>query len=156
MMMQMLNICNNSFYDMAKSLITILFTLLMMAPVYAEDEIKSPERIPGAVKVNAEGVIELAESIPGLIIIDSRIRNDRLHGYIEGSLSLPDEETTCENLAKVIPNQKAPALYYCNGPKCGRSANAIEVALACGYKNVYWFRGGFEEWKAKNYPYVKD
>lgn len=140
---------------MYKQLITLAL-LLVVTSVVADDDIKSPERIPGTVKVSAEGVIELAESVPGLLIIDSRIRNDRLHGYIEGSVSLPDEETSCESLAQLVKNKSAPTLYYCNGPKCGRSAKAVVVAINCGYKNVYWFRGGFEEWKEKNYPYVKE
>jgi len=70
-------------------------------------------------------------------------------------LSLPDEQTTCDSLAEAIPSKQAPALFYCNGPKCGRSAVAVKIALDCGYQRIYWFRGGFEEWKNKAYPYVK-
>lgn len=122
----------------------------------AEEKTRSPDNIPGAIKVNAEKLIELAGSIPDLIIIDSRIRSDRLQGYIEGSLSLPDEETDCDSLSALIPKKDHPTLYYCNGVKCGRSVKAVKIALACGYKNIYWFRGGFEEWKNKEYPYLKE
>ena len=40
--------------------------------------------------------------------------------------------------------------------KCGRSAKAIVIALQCGYSNIYWFRGGFEEWLSKGYPYLQE
>jgi rhodanese-related sulfurtransferase len=105
--------------------------------------------------VDAEGVLELAEKNPELVIVDARIRQDRLQGYIEGSVSLPDVDTNCESLAKIIPRKSTPVLFYCNGPKCGRSVHSSRNALDCGYASVYWYRGGFEEWKNKNYPYLK-
>jgi len=116
----------------------------------------SPESIDGTVKVTAEKFIELVEIKPELVIIDSRIPGDRKQGFIESSLSLPDVETSCASLAKVISKKNAPSLFYCNGVKCGRSAKAIKIALSCGYSNIYWFRGGFEEWLEKGYPYLQE
>lgn len=116
----------------------------------------SPESIEGTIKVSAEEFIDLVEKIPELVIIDSRIPGDRKQGFIEGSLSLPDVDTTCDSLAKVISKKNAVSLFYCNGVKCGRSAKAIKIALGCGYTNIYWFRGGFEEWLEKGYPYLQE
>lgn len=121
----------------------------------AEKEVVAPDHVPGTTKVDAEGVINMVERSPQLIIVDARIRQDRLQGYIEGSVSLPDIDTTCESLARVIPAKSSPVLFYCNGPKCGRSVLSSRKALGCGYLHVYWFRGGFEEWQNKNYPYLK-
>lgn len=105
--------------------------------------------------VNAEQTIELLER-EHPVFIDSRIRSDRLHGFIEGSVSLPDIDTTCKTLAAIIPEKSAPSLFYCNGIACGRSVKAIEVALACGYTNIYWYQDGFQDWKAKDLPYITD
>ena len=115
-----------------------------------------PEQIPGAKRVDAEAVIDLAAKLPKLIIIDSRVAGDRKMGYIENSVSLPDAKTNCKSLAKIIPTKTTPVLFYCNGVKCGRSVVATRIALRCGYKNIYWFRGGFEEWRIKQFPYVYD
>ena len=134
-----------------------LYLLLMLAsvPILAVAE-KSPESIEGTTQVTAEGFIELVDAIPNLIVIDSRIPGDRKQGYVEGSISLPDVETNCDTLGKIIPKKSSPALFYCNGVKCGRSAKAVKIALSCGYNNIYWFRGGFEEWLAKGYPYLQE
>jgi rhodanese-related sulfurtransferase len=139
-----------------------MFALLLAAsPVsFAEEKPDiSPQEIKGVPKVNAEEVFALFEKTPGLVIIDSRLAtgpsSGRANGYIEGSVSLPDIKTDCASLAKVIAKKNTPSLFYCNGPKCGRSAKAIEVALKCGYTQLYWFRGGFEEWLQKGYPYIK-
>lgn len=134
--------------------VTVILLTLMIVPASAIAE-KSPKSIEGSTIVTAEEFIELVDRIPDLTVIDSRIRGDRKQGYVEGSLSLPDVETNCDSLAKIIPSKTAPTLFYCNGVKCGRSAKAVKIALSCGYSNIYWFRGGFEEWLAKGYPYLQ-
>ena len=115
-----------------------------------------PEQIPGVKRVDAEAVIDLAAKLPKLIIIDSRVAGDRKMGYIENSVSLPDAKTNCKSLAKIIPAKTTPVLFYCNGVKCGRSVVATRIALRCGYKHIYWFRGGFEEWRAKQFPFINE
>lgn len=122
----------------------------------APETVRAPDSIPGTTKVDAEGLIETIEKIPDLVIIDSRIAMDRKQGYIEGSVSLPDTDTDCDALSVLIKTQNTPTLFYCNGPKCGRSVKAIHKALSCGYTSLYWFRGGFEEWTAKGYPFLKE
>ena len=141
------------FQKTASLLVALLATCLLCSGAWATS---SPESIEGTIKVTAEEFIDLVDKIPGLIIIDSRIPGDRKQGFVEGSLSLPDVDTTCESLAKVLPKKDSPALFYCNGVKCGRSAKAITIALKCGYSKIYWFRGGFEEWLEKGYPYLQE
>lgn len=137
-------------------LLSLTATIGVVVSASADGKVVAPDVIPGTTKVDAEGVFDLAGKYPGLIIIDARIREDRAQGYIEGSTSLPDVATTCDSLAAIVPKKTAPVLFYCNGPKCGRSVHSARKALACGYKDVYWFRGGFEEWKDKNYPFLKE
>lgn len=118
-------------------------------------KIVSPEDIPGTTKINAEELIELVWALPQLILIDSRITSDRHEGFIEGSISLPNTETSCKSLEEVIPDKSALVLFYCNGVKCGRSAKAAQIAVDCSYNQIYWFRGGIEEWKQKQFPLLR-
>lgn len=134
----------------------LFFALILSFASTAWAGEKSPLTIPGSTKVDAEQLIDLVESTPELILIDSRMASDRQHGYLEGSISLPDEQTTCETLAAAVPIPVAPVLFYCNGANCVRSAAAVTMALGCHFTQVYWFRGGFEEWKHKGYPYVRN
>ncbi len=127
--------------------------LAMPSLSWAEKQ-DTPEQIEGSIRVSAEDLLDKVDEHPDLVMIDARIHGDRLQGYIEGSLSLPDVETDCDSLAKQIPSFDNPVLFYCNGVKCGRSVKSVKVALGCGYNNIYWFRGGFAEWKSKGYPYL--
>lgn len=129
----------------------VLLALLLLSASAAAD---SPDQIEGAIRISAEELIELARKQPDLVLIDSRVAANRKHGYIEGSQSLPDTETSCNSLKSHITSKSTPTAFYCNGVKCGRSAKAISIAVDCGYRNLYWFRGGFEEWKQKNFPYL--
>ena len=123
--------------------------------VTASESYTSPESIEGTQKIDAEKLILLFNKDKARIIIDSRISSDRKLGYIPGSISLPDTETSCESLARIIPQKSDPVVFYCNGPKCRRSDNAVVIAADCGYTNIYWFRGGIEAWRANNYPTKK-
>ena len=121
----------------------------------AGDKIVSPESINGTTIVAAEGLIELATQQPQLVLIDSRITADHREGFIEGSISPPNTDTTCESLARIIAALNAPALFYCNGVRCGRSGRAAVIAVDCGYTNIYWYRNGMEEWQEKEFPQVQ-
>lgn len=129
--------------------------LLLFTQTSSAVPVDVPESIEGAKTVNAEGTIEMIQNNSDLVLVDARITKDRSHGYIEGSNTLADIDTTCASLAKIIPTMSTPALFYCNGVRCGRSVKSIRVALSCGYDNLYWFRGGYDEWIEKGYPYIK-
>lgn len=115
-----------------------------------------PDHITGAKTLTAENFIKLVTTDPDLIIVDSRIKDDRVQGYIEGSISLPDIDTNCIELGKIIPSKVTSVMFYCNGIKCERSSIAVKIAKSCQYKNIYWLRGGLEEWKEKGFQYIKD
>jgi len=137
-------------------LLFIWFSLdLLWQTATTGDKIVSPESIEGTTIMDAKGLIELATQKPELVMIDSRVTADRKEGFIEGSISLPDTDTSCEPLARTVAALNAPALFYCNGVKCGRSGRAAMIAGECGYSNIYWYRNGMEEWQEKEFPLVQ-
>ena len=137
----------------------ILCCLLALLPAHgvlsAAEDYVSPESIDGATLIDAEQLIELVGSHDDLVVVDSRIREDHEEGYIEGSVHLVDRDTSCESLSVLLPGKVTPVVFYCNGINCDRSDQAVVTALACGYTRIYWFRGGIEEWRDKNYPLIQ-
>ena len=126
------------------------------APDLSTPKIVVPDQIAGVQTVSAEQVIEILTSDNPPLLIDARIKEDREYGYIESSISLPDIETNCSTLKKIIADKKQYLMFYCNGVQCGRSVVSIKVARSCGYHNLSWFKGGFAEWKEKGYQYIKN
>ena len=119
-------------------------------------EYLSPPSIEGAVTIDAEQLIKLVVEHQETVLIDSRVGTDRADGYIEGSVPLVDTKTDCDSLARLIGTRTTPVIFYCNGVRCDRSGRAVGIAVACGYRDVYWFRGGIEEWRAKEFPLIQD
>lgn len=142
---------------MRKYLIKFWFLAIICCfqPIVWAEKMATPESINGTTRISAEQLIDLVDEFDNLVIIDSRIDKDRAAGHIEGSFSLPDIKTTPESLSTAIPSKETPVAFYCNGVKCGRSVKASTMAVNEGYKNVYWFRGGWEEWIQKGLPISK-
>jgi len=115
----------------------------------------SPEQVTGTQRIDAEGLLDLYGQFRDLVIIDARIESDRKNGFIENSVSLPNTATDCYSLQQLIASLHHPVAFYCNGPRCGRSAKSAAIAVQCGYDQVYWFRGGIEQWTARQYPLVR-
>lgn len=136
-----------------RTLMTLAASFFIANAVMASEPV--PEFVDGTTRVSAEDLIQLVESKPNLVIIDARKRSDWEKGYIEGAVNLPNTDTTAASLAKVVPSKATPVLFYCNGVMCGRSVKSAHVAIAAGYSNIYWFRGGIEEWEAKGLPVVR-
>ena len=148
--------------DVSRSLsagLAAFFTVLVLfspGALAAKDplRIEAPESLAVAITIDAEHLIELYQSIADLKIIDSRYREDHTQGYIETSYSLPVAETNCRSLAKLVKSKDQALVFYCNGNLAAASIDAIQAASACGYKRLFWFRGGFVEWQDKDYPYM--
>lgn len=120
-----------------------------------EEKVLTPEQISGITTITADVLASLISEGKDLIIIDARIQKGRSKGYIVGSIHLPDIETSCDTLAKIIPSKSTKVVFYCSSSMCGRSMNAVTEAQKCNYTNLYWFRGGFKDWKNSGYPYEK-
>lgn len=57
-----------------------------------------------------------------------------------------------ELMDKVAPERSAPILLYGAGPDSQDSRTAAEKLARSGYKDVFYFPGGLEEWRAEGYP----
>jgi len=136
-------------------LISVLLLMTLISSFAFAGEREVPQFIEGTVRISAEEMISLVEKHDNLVIVDARKKSDVSKGFIEGSVSLPNTETTGNTLAGQIPSKTTPIVFYCNGIKCGRSVKSAKIALAEGYKNVFWFRGGMQEWEEKGLPVVR-
>ena len=121
-----------------------------------EEILNLPANEPGATTLSAFELATRIRDKEPLIVIDARIAQSRKKGYIEGSRHLADIDTNCGSLATLAPDKVTPLVFYCSSDRCGRSLNTVRIALTCGYTIIYWFRGGFEEWKSNGFPYRID
>ncbi len=116
---------------------------------------EAPTKIEGAVTVTALQIIDLVTKNPDLAILDNRKPEDFAAGHIEGAVRLIDTDVSADTLAKFVKAKDAPVLFYCNGLKCGRAAKAAEKAIGLGYRKVYYYALGMDEWNKQGLPVVR-
>ena len=118
------------------------------------EQAESEEGSAVAITIDAEHLIELYQYVTDLMIIDSRHAEDYVLGHIETSINLPLAKTSCKTLKKLAKSTERAIVFYSNNNAGDASIEAIRIASGCGYRRLFWLRGGFIEWKDKDYPYV--
>lgn len=138
----------------------LLACLLQANSALAEDTTDgkpmAPPAIDGAMNLTAEQVITLILTTPELVIIDARKRSEYIKGHIQGAVNLLNSQMDEATLSNYASNKNTALLFYCNGPRCMRSSDAVQKAISWGYRNIFWFRGGWSEWSEKRLPVVID
>jgi len=87
---------------------------------------------------------------PGTIVLDARSREKFEMLHVSGAVNLPFPDMDVESLARVLPDQEARILIYCNnnflGAPVAMPTKAISASLnlstfatlySYGYRNVY-------------------
>lgn len=59
---------------------------------------------------------------------------------------------TISGLAERYPNRQQPIAIFCRDGRCSLAYSMAAGALAAGYSNVLWYRGGINAWMAAGLP----
>ncbi len=146
-----------------RNFVTTLFaSLFFLASGAVLAQAETPKEAPkGVTLVDAKKVQELQAG--GALIVDTRKASEFGEGSIKGAISVPydPEKSTKEatfdskldkfDMAK-LPNKDVKTVIFCNAGSCWKSYKAAVVLAANGYKNVFWYREGVPDWKARKLP----
>jgi rhodanese-related sulfurtransferase len=88
--------------------------------------------------------------------IDSRSTEEFAEGHIKGSVNIPFYGS--ENYLDVINglDKNEIVVTYCSGADCDISILSGEELFEMGFKRVYVFIDGYDEWIKNNYPINKN
>lgn len=115
----------------------------------------TPVEIAGGTVVNTQGLVEAYAKGIDMVVVDVLGGQYTLPGAINaramaqgGSFSDRVQQQTSQWLGQQTGGNKgAPIIVYCSDPMCWLSHNAALRAIAAGYTNVYWYRGGLKAWQ---------
>jgi rhodanese-related sulfurtransferase len=103
-------------------------------------------------EINAEELQKMQKENAKLAVIDSR-GGDWFDGtVIQGAVQLAASDTNEENLAKISADKNAPIVFYCTNEQCPASAKAAHKAAELGYKNIFKYKAGIDDWKKRGLP----
>ena len=110
----------------------------------------NPMQLAGG--VGTVGELEVMEHLDrGLSLIDSRPADAYGSLTIPGARNVPHDETA-ERIGELDPAQ--PTIFFCNGPQCAASPEAIDALLSAGYPpaSIRYYRGGLHDWISLGLP----
>ncbi|UUX96176.1 PhnD/SsuA/transferrin family substrate-binding protein [Aquabacterium sp. J223] len=122
----------------------------------------TPVSLPGAKVVTPAEVKDLMAG--GAMFVDTRTSKEFLTKRVPKAVFAPYVEKSLKDtafdpaqddftaLAKLNLDKDKPTIFACNGAECWKSYKASKHALAQGFKQVYWFRGGLPAWEAAGLP----
>ena len=120
----------------------------------------TPRVLDGAQIVSADEVVALMKK--GAVLYDTRSEEEYRDKHIRGAKWLPYGEKSPKEVGFDVAKDRfevdkagdkgQPVIFACNGAECWKSYKSCVAALKAGYRQVYWFRGGFPEWVARGYP----
>lgn len=130
----------------------------------AADNLSTPPSIRKATIVSAK---EAQSMLGSAIFFDvDRPRNSgdgRVPGAVPISGKWNSENTTNADLSKddidfsKLPDDKFDRIvFYGQDINDWKAYKATLIAVSAGYKNVYWMRGGFAEWKSEGLSLEKE
>lgn len=131
-------------------MIPLLFGAMLLATPMASASETTPESIAGVTTIDAVAAKQLFDQ--GALFVDPRNDADWEAGRIPGAEHVELEAQLSEERLASLAGTDEPVVFYCNGENCRLSLTACEKAVAWGFKEVYWFRGGLPEWKDAGYP----
>jgi PQQ-dependent catabolism-associated CXXCW motif protein len=80
-------------------------------------------------------------SLPGAVWLPGAGQGEGFDDEVQSRLSRLLRRMTKGNLNRAM-------VFFCQGTSCWLSYNAVLRAVALGYREVYWYRGGLEAWAA--------
>lgn len=107
------------------------------------------ELAPGIRPVGELEVIAHLEA--DLPLIDTRLEHFYEASTIPGARSVPHHEIP-DRLEDLEPGRTT--VFFCNGPQCGATPDAIRSLLECGFPeaSILYYRGGMHDWITLGLP----
>ncbi len=124
----------------------LILPLLHTANANEANKIGKPSPIPGVFIVSAEEVLQLADYDEEMVVFDVRPQTARKQGKIRWSERF--KNTTAKRLAEIIAAKDTVVVFYGDN-NSARAARGAKLVAGKGYKNVYWLKGGWQEWRKK-------
>ncbi len=89
-----------------------------------------------------------------ILFVDARDPEEYEDGHIAGAVNLPLFRLDEYSSRMSYLDKSEPLVVYCEGTDCDMSIRLGNELFSKGFKKVFVFFGGWEEWKGADYPVV--
>jgi rhodanese-related sulfurtransferase len=110
----------------------------------------APLHVEGATTVSVDEAKWLHDD--GAIFIDTRNPRFYARRHIPGAHHLDMKDGFTQQALEAVARKDQPIVIYSSGETCARGYRGAVFAVAWGYEKVYYFRGGFVDWRDVDLP----
>lgn len=113
------------------------------------------QTIQAADGIRTVGELEVLNHLQnGLPVVDVRAPGTRHGVRILGTIAIPGSHIV-DRMDEL--DRSKPAIFFCNGPQCPQSQEAINMLLEEGYpaEKIWYYRGGMHDWITLGLPVAK-
>ena len=97
-------------------------------------------------KISADDAKKIMSTEKNFVILDVRTKDEFDKKHIPNAILLPLAEIEKGNFTEKLPDKNQKILIYCRTGR--RSANAAQILVDNGYKNIFDF-GGIVDWNGE-------
>jgi rhodanese-related sulfurtransferase len=114
----------------------------------------SVESFKEPIAINLKQAYELYKK--DIVFLDARENDEYKEGHIKNALSLPYYDF--DSYKQVLNNipKSSTIVTYCAGTDCDLSILLGKQLFESGYKKIYIFFGGWNDWFNANYPIIRN
>jgi rhodanese-related sulfurtransferase len=114
----------------------------------------SVESLKEPIAINLKQAYELYKK--DIVFLDARENDEYKEGHIKNALSLPYYDF--DSYKQVLNNipKSSTIVTYCAGTDCDLSILLGKQLFESGYKKIYIFFGGWNDWFNANYPIIRN
>lgn len=127
-----------------------VFAVVLSAMVASAAVEEAPMEVADSERITLEQAMTFWEE--GVAFLDVRPAANFDEGRIPGAINLYVGEDLTEDSIGAEVSKDAPIVVYCNGEKCGLSAQAIPMLAGWGYGTLYYLREGYPGWENAGFP----
>ena len=131
--------------------VALILLFAFQTPACANDhDYSAPLHVEGATTVSVDEAQWLYDD--GAIFIDTRNPRFYARRHIPGSHHLDMKDGFTKDALEAIADKDQPIVIYSSSAECARGYRGAVFAVAWGYQKVYFFRGGFVDWRDVDLP----
>lgn len=106
--------------------------------------------LPPGVEINTEQLLKIMTGKQPYHLFDARPVKRFGQAHIPGAQPAHPKD---DNFLSLLPKDKsALVVFYCGGPTCPYTGNAVDKALQAGYTNLKGYQAGLPGWKKAKLP----
>ena len=110
-------------------------------------------KLPDGVEISTDELLALMTGDAPYTLIDTRPKGRYVAATIPSSVNaFPREDGFIKAVNELAPNKSALVIFYCGGPTCPYTGEAVRAAMADGYKDVKGYQAGTPAWRKAQLP----